>query len=196
MAASSRVRNSREVQPRPAYAQHYFARNSHPIPVEGARLIYFDHYHAEELLEHIASNATGRAMIAKLHDSEIVELESQRNQRIMFSQLATRADDLRADGLIDLLQSGGTSRRVSWNDVHPDQPIAIRGTISSLEAVQPSSLGLEVEGKPVQVFVRRDGFLHLNQSYLTARRITALGKVRSVPRRQMIAVAIGISSSI
>jgi hypothetical protein len=196
MAIASRARNSRELSgARPRYVSRDVVRNVHQIPLEGARLIYFDQYRAAELLEHIASSSSGRAALAKLPVGSSADLSLQRDQRMVLSQLISQAQDLKIDGIIDLHQREDNSRRTLWAHVHPDQAIAIRGAITSAKDVQPSSLRLEVGGTLVRVFVERDHFLHLNQSYLAGCPITALGKVRSVPRVELLAAAIGVMPS-
>lgn len=196
MAMASRARNSEELlsASRPNYALHGLVRNPQSIHVDGARLIYFDHDHAGELLEHIASSPAGRAAISELSGTGSADLTLQRNQRATLSRLIAEAEDLEGGGIIDLHYPKGSSRRVPWPNVHPDQPIAVKGSVTSTKDVQPSSLRLEVEGKTIRTFVDKDHFLHLNQSYLTTRTITVVGKVRSVPQGEMLAVAIGIEA--
>jgi hypothetical protein len=196
MATPNRARNSHELpeKTRRSYVQrHFAARNARPIPLVGARLIYFDQDLAADLLEHIASSETGRAFLTELPGSDPADLLFQRNQRAVLSQLIDQAEDLEAGGIIDLHQSNTVSRRMSWMDVHPDQAVAIRGTIISAKDVQPSSLRLEVDGTSVRAFVKRDHFLHLNQTYLTGWPITVVGKIRSVPHVEIISVAVGIT---
>jgi hypothetical protein len=196
MATASRARNSEELPaaPRPNYASHPFARNSHSISNEGARLIYFDHNRATELLEHIASSAAGRAAISKFAGTPSADLAQQRDQRAVLSRLIAEAEDLKDEGIVDLHYPTGSSRRVHWSSVHPDQVIAVKGSVTSAKDIQPSSLRLEVEGKTVRAFVDRDHFLHLNQSYLATRAITVVGKVRSVPQAELLAAAVGIEA--
>jgi hypothetical protein len=194
VVAPNRARNSHELSapPRPPYIAHDTARNARSISLESTRLIYFDRNRAGELLEHIASSTGGRAALAKIPGSGPTDLILQRNQRSILSRLISDADDLAAEGLIDLHQPDGVSRRVRWSDVHPDQAIAVRGTVASVKDIQPSSMRLKAETITVRAFVNKDHFLHLNQSYLTAWPITILGSVRSVPRLEVLAVAIGI----
>jgi hypothetical protein len=160
--------------------------------VEGARLIYFDQDRVTGLLEHIASGAAGRAILDNLSEDGSIDFTLQRNQRAILSRLIAQADDLRVEGIIDLHQPEGSSRRVSWADVHPDQAIAVRGTAVSARDVQPASIRLKVDAACVRVFVNRDHYLHLNQSYLTSWTMTAVGKVRSTPHVEILAVAIGV----
>src|SRR5690348_15402679 len=112
MATPSRARNSRELSEaiRPRYLPRDVVRNAHLIPLEGARLIYFDQYRAAELLEHIASSASGRGVLAKLAASNSTDLLLQRNQRAILSQLIGQAHDLKANGIIDLHQPEGDAR--------------------------------------------------------------------------------------
>jgi hypothetical protein len=170
-------------------------RNARP---EGfIRLIYFDRRRAVELLEHISAASAGRDMLLNLAKSakppEFVATATlgQQDQRAILSQLMGKATDLDTEGIIDLHQPSEVSRRTSWVKLHPDQAIAIKGEVTSAKDIQPSSLRVEVESTTIRVYVERDHLLHLNQSYLTGLSITVVGKVRSVPRIEMCAAAIG-----
>ena len=116
----------------------------------------------------------------------------QHDHRAILSALIAAADDdLDVGGVIDLHMLADGSRRVTWEQVHPDQVIAIRGAVAAAKDVQPSSLRLGIGATSVRVYVQRDRFLHLNQGYLTGLTITVVGMVRSVPRTEMYAAAIG-----
>lgn len=170
-------------------------RNARP---EGfIRLIYFDKRRAVELLEHISAASAGRDMLLNLAKSAkppefgATATLGQQDQRAILSQLMGKATDLDTEGIIDLHQPSEVSRRTSWVKLHPDQAIAIKGEVTSAKDIQPSSLRVEVESTTIRVYVERDHLLHLNQSYLTGLSITVVGKVRSIPRIEMCAAAIG-----
>ena len=175
-------------------------RTEHQIATQFTRLIYFDQGRAAELLDHIASTSRGRAMLAKLAKSaELSQFDfagnwRQHDQRAIMHELIVKAADLEAEGIIDLHQPDDALRRTSWTRLHPNEVIAIRGAVTSAKDVQLSSLRLEVEATSIRVYVERDHLLHLNQSYFTGLPITVVGKVRSVPRTEMCAAAIGILS--
>ena len=196
MTDTGAVRSVRELpeSPRPNYFRVRRVRDVplDPSPHESSdiRLIYFDHCHAAETLEQIASTSSGRAMLDKLTEAEFAS-----NQRAILLQLIAKVIDLNIGEIIDLHQLENASRRTSWNQLHPDQAVAIRGAVTSTKDVQPSSLRLEAGIVSVRVFIQRDHFLHLNQSYLNALPITIIGKVRSVPRIEICAAAIGASAN-
>lgn len=188
---------------------HYTAiRGVRPLPPESGgapqsvkdnrpqstRLIYFDQRRATELLEHIASTSPGFNMLRNLAEVDSTNVLGTPNQRAILHQIIHGAKDLEV-GVIDLHQPDDSNRQTSWTQLHPDQVVAIRGTVASGKDVQPSSIRLEVGAASVRVFVERDHFLHLNQKYLTRLPITIIGKVRSVPRIELCAVAIGIQSA-
>jgi hypothetical protein len=168
-----------------------------PRPEGFIRLIYFDKRRSAELLEHIAAASPGRDMLVELaRFAKLPEFGStgtlcQQDQRAILSQLIDKATDLDTEGVIDLHQPSEDPRRTSWTKLHPDQAIAIRGEVTSAKDIQPSSLRVEVGSTTVRVYVERDHLLHLNQSYLAGLPITVVGKVRSVPRTEMCAAAIG-----
>jgi hypothetical protein len=179
--------------PRPRYTPHIRAvRDISPQPT---RLIYFDKRRAAELLENIASTSPGHAMLANLTELDSTGILGRPNRRAIFYQILDSAVDLAVGVVIDLHQPDDANRQTSWTQLHPDQVVAIRGTVSAAKDIQPSSVRLAVDETSVRVFVERDHFLHLNQSYLTRQPITVIGEVRSVPRIEMCAAAIGILSA-
>lgn len=204
MGRESSVRSYREAQdnPWPDYGiRAPSVRNPRPIVPRFTRLIYFNQRYAAELLEHIASASQGRSMLARLTmlaqltEVDVAGFVRQQDQRAMLCQLIAKATDLETGGVIDLHRPDDNPRRTSWEKLHPDQVIAIRGSVASAKDVQPSSLRLTVGTSSVRVCVERDRFLHLNQSYLVGLPITVLGTVRSVPRAEMCTAAIGTLST-
>jgi hypothetical protein len=189
------VRSVRSISAEPAVPEPAV-----PEPaVPESRLIYFDQRLAADLLEHIGSTSAGRAMLAALAKRSNLKgvnfsgVLRQHDQRAILSQIIDEATDLKVEGVIDLHLPEGGSRQTSWEKLHPDQVIAIRGVVNSTKDVQPSSLRLKVGTTLVRAYVERDHFLHLNQSYLTGLPIiTIVGKVRSLPRTEMCAAAIGV----
>ena len=165
-------------------------RDVRPFP-QFIRHIYFDQRRSTELLEHIASTDSGRAALSDLARlAQVAEYDSagvqrQQDLRAMLSQLIDDAVDLEDEGVVDLHYPSGKRRRKSWSELHPDQVIAIRGKVTSAKDVQPSSLRVDVGSAVVRVYVERDHLLHLNQSYLSGLPVTVVGKVRSVPRKEM-----------
>lgn len=165
------------------------------------RLIYFDERRAVEILEHIASSPSGLTRLdevakrakAAWPDSAVVLREH--DQRAILSQLITDMNKL-GTGFVDLHQPDDALTQISWNQLHPDQAIAVRGAVVSAKDVQLSSLRLEGEDTSVRVYVERDHFLHLNKSYLARQQIlTVVGKVRSVPNEEVCAAVIGTIST-
>lgn len=151
-----------------------------------ARIIYFDQRRAAELLENLTSSASVRAELSNIAENACAE-----NRRATLAQLITSISGLPVGDLIDLHLLGRKYWQTSWSRLHPDQVVAAKGVVSSAKDIQPSSLRLEVGATMVRVFVERDRFLHLNQSYLSNLPITVIGTVRSIPRIEMCAAAIG-----
>lgn len=169
-------------------------RQHHPAPLEFIRHIYFDQHLSEELLEHVGSTDSGRIMLGNLPSfARLADGNTrwQQDLRATLLEIIENAVDLENDGIIDLHQPSNGPRRRSWAELHPDQAIAIKGTVTSGKDIQPSSLRVDAGSAIVRVYVARDRFLHLNQSYLTGPRVTVVGKVRSVPRTEIVTAAIG-----
>lgn len=171
-----------------ARASYYRVRGIRSIPpaLESSqrlevRLIYFDQKRSSELIDNIESTSAGRVMLSDLDG----------NQRSKFVQVIKKVIELKDAGPVDLglLADGGQQR--TWAQLHPDQVIIIKGVVTSARDIQPSSLRLETGSMSVRVFVDRTHFLHLNQSYLSNLPISIIGTVRSVPRTEMNAAAIG-----
>ena len=165
-----RVREARSITPTPEPSQRF-----------EVRLIYFDQSRSSELIDNIESTSAGQSMLNGLDG----------NQRSILVQLIRKIIHLKGAGPVDLdlLTEGG--HQSSWAQLHPDQVIAVKGVVTSAKDVQPSSLRLEAGSMSVRVFVERTHFLHLNQSYLSGCPISVIGTVRSVPRTEMSAAAIG-----
>ena len=157
-----------------------------------ARMIYFDQSRAAELIEDISSTRQGLSLISYLGGIDAEGVIRQPDRRAVLLRLI---DDEMKPALGEVIELRLTDQglpRGSWEELHPEQPIAITGRVASAKDVQPSSLRLQVGTTSVRVYVERDHFLHLNQSYLTALPIAiVVGKVRSVPRTEMRAAAIG-----
>lgn len=171
---------------RPNFYSRVGGRRSIPPAVEPSqrfdvRLIYFDQSCSSELIDNMESTSAGRTLLNDLDG----------NQRSKLVQLIRNIIDFKGAGPVDLglLTEGGHQR--SWTQLHPDQVIAIKGMVVSAKDVQPSSLRLDAGPMSVRVFVERTHFLHLNQSYLSGLPISVIGTVRSVPRTEMSAAAIG-----
>ena len=197
MDSRSSVKNVRSAD-WPSQLARKHVGNVRDLPRLLVRLIYFDQRCSTELFEHLASASPGRTMLAELTKQadlpsfDPAGIPPEHDRRAILSALIAAADDdLNVGGAIDLHLPADRSRRASWEEVHPDQVIAIRGAVAAAKDVQPSSLRLDIGATSVRVYVQRDHFLHLNQGYLTGLRITVVGKVRSVPRAEMYAAAIG-----
>jgi len=147
------------------------------------RLIYFDETRASVGLEQIASTDTGRQVLRSVADVGHDGMAG--NQRRLFLQLAGKVDstnviDLETDEMFPLLAE----------HLHPQQMLAIKGSVQSAQEIKPTSLRLSVGDGATRVYVERTYFLHLNQSYLTSSAITVVGIVRSVSRMELCAIAI------
>lgn len=210
MNSSPRARNPRplEENPRAAEESGWAILRSRPagghvgsyneITLAPPPLIYFDQSRAAELLEDVFSTLPGRNFLATLASQigvDSIGVLQQQNQRLILSQLMIYETGLEVGGIVDLYQPDGGHRESLWEQFHPDQAVVIRGTVASAKDVQPSNLQLKAGAKTVRVYVERDHFLHLNQGYLTRRQIIAIGKVRSVPRSEIRAAAIGASAN-
>jgi hypothetical protein len=180
-------------KPRPRYAPRI--RAVRPVLPQATRLIYFDQRRASDLLEHIEASPPGRDMLTGLVEADALSLLGKPNQRAILYQLIDSAVDLEVGEVIDLHQPDVGNRKITWTQLHPDQGVAVRGIVDSAKDVQPSSVRLAVGAISVRVFVERDHFLHLNQSYLTQSPLIVVGKVRSVPRIEVCAAAIGTVST-
>jgi hypothetical protein len=180
-------------KPRPRYAPRIRAVRA--VLPQATHLIYFDHRRASDLLEHIGASPLGREMLTGLAGTDSTGFLGTSNQRAIFYRLIDGATDLKAGDVIDLHQPDTSNRNISWTQSYPDQGIAVRGMVDSAKDVQPSSVRLAVGAISVRVFVERDRFLHLNQSYLTQSPLIVIGNVRSVPRVEMCAAAIGVLST-
>jgi len=167
------------------------ARNPRPSPLQFMRHIYFDQRRTAELLEHIAATDSGRTMLDNLARTPLVAGTQQQDLRAILSRLIDNAAEPDGGGVVDLHHPSTSTRERSWTELHPDQAIAVRGTVTSGKDIQPSSLRVGIGPVIVRVYVERDHFLHLNQSYLSGLPVTVVGKVRSVPRIEMIAALIG-----
>jgi hypothetical protein len=158
-----------------------------------ARIIYFDQHRAAELIEDIASTSQGSSLLSRLGGMDSTGVIRQLDRRTALLRLIANEINPVLGEIVELRHTDNGLPRASWNELHPEQAVAITGKVTSTRDVQPSSLRLQVDTTTVRVYVERDHFLHLNRSYLTGLPMTiVVGKVRSVPGTEMCATAIGI----
>lgn len=85
-----------------------------------------------------------------------------------------------------------SSVELDESELYPGRGVMVNGSVLAAPSVTPSGFDVSVHDAKLRILVDRAQGLHLNQRFLTLRQVWILGRVVSVPRRQIRAAAVAI----
>lgn len=150
------------------------------------RLIYLDETSSRVLLQQVAAAPKGTAPPTPGSSSGL-DPNGSENLWSILSKYSAQP--------INQQQPMDIAERVEIkipNDFHPGQAVVIFGRAGSPKSMTPGGFDLHLDDVSVRVLVDRTQSLHLNQGYLNGKNICVVGRVVSVPRRQVRACAISV----
>jgi hypothetical protein len=154
-------------------------------PGQRTRLIYLDEVRVHAFLVQVATTGQGRNLLGQ--DSAMDGVLPEHNPGVLVSRLVQAVD---VDGPQDLAdETAHADISDAW---HPGQAVGLIGRVESATTVLPASFTLTTMNDVARILVDRDRALHLNQAYLTRWRLVVVGRVQSVPRRQVRAIGVGV----
>lgn len=183
------VGHYREIDDENSGAAHHVGRfrdaTSSASSGHRTRLIYLDEVRVHAFLAQVAATGQGRNLLGQ--ESAMDGVLPQHNPGVLVSRLVQAVD---AEGPQDLADE--TAHADSSDTWHPGQALGLIGRVESATTVLPASFSLTTTTEVTRILVDRDRALHLNQAYLTRWRVVVVGRVQSVPRRQVRAIGVGV----
>lgn len=176
---------------RPQYVGHIGAwRELAPPPRDfPLRLVYLDRGQVHALLEQLAASRGGSSLL-RLAMPDANGVVPANNAALTLLDLLSQVSDV---AVFDLCQ--GNPSALNPSSLHPEQLVALTGSVPAPDYIRPGALRLRVDGVAVQVLLAHENVLHLNRGYLTSWTVKTICKVHSAPKMQFQAVAVAVTAA-